>query len=674
LPDDADRRGGGARGDPGPVGRADRRLAAPGEPRLSRRAAAPLVVGAVLAALLVLVFPATHRATLPAALVLAGLGLLAGSLRPAGATLALVSLAPLLAGLPRAWGETAPAPLLPLVSVSLLAGALARRRRDGEPSALPRSVVRWGGAFLLVAAASALASALRGETLYLLLRGGASPVFLNGLGMTATERTREAIVLLSVLAALWAGLDACLAVAREARGRGRLATALAAGLAAASAPVPAERLLDLPLTVRRWHGIGRLSGLSSDPNALGIALAAAAPAVLGLLFLRPGRARAGLAAVAILLALPVLELSGSRTGLLLLGAAALAGGAGLARSGGRARRAVLLAGGAAAAALALVATLAPRGGSAAAGGLFQRLGASLSAPSATLLASHRPMFWGAAFDMIAAEPVSGVGLAGFPFEFPAVFERRRGAPAVATDNATNLLLDVAAECGVPALLLALAAAGPLLVRAGEAALARAGVDPLARAAGASLCGFALASLTGSHLRFPEVALWVAAVASLLPEAPEREALWEGGPRRVLPLLAASGVLGALLSTLATASPAAPFRAESWAGLHDRGRPHRWTSANAYRLVAPGERDVRLTLANERPDGRPVVLRVAVDDVPAGALTLPAGGARRYRVTFPRGARVVRLTVDPTFVPLRLTGAPDSRTLGVRLHADGGETP
>lgn len=621
-------------------------------------------------------FPAPAKgATLPAALLLASAGLLGGFLRPSAATLALAASAPLLAGLPRAWGETAGAPLLPLVAVALLAGVLSRRRREGEASALPRGVSRWGGAFLAVAAASALASAVRGESLYLLLRGGASPVVLNGLGMTAGERTREAVVLLAVLVALWAGFDAFLARAREPGGRERLAGAVAAGLAAAAAAALLERLVSVPLTAARWAAIGRLSGLGTDPNALGIALAAAAPVLLALLVARP-RSAGGLAAGAgLLLLLPVLELSGSRTGLLLLGAAALAAGAGLVRAGGRARLLVLAGAGAAAAALALVVAFAPRGGATAAGGLVARLGASLSAPSAALLANHRPTFWGAAFDMLAKEPVSGVGLGGFPFEFPAVFERRHGSPAVATDNATNLLLDVAAECGLPALLLALAAAAPLLVRALAAAAGRERGDPVGRAAGAALCGFAAASLTGSHLRFPEVALLLAALAALLPEAPVEEAPADGPrPRRALPVLAGAGVLGALLSTLPTAGPDAPFRGERWAGLHDRGRPRRWTSDEAFRRVAPGEREVRLTLANERPDSRPVVLRLRVDDGAASALSVAAGPARTYRVSLPRGARVLRLAVEPSFVPRSLTGAADSRTLGVRLHADGGETP
>jgi O-antigen ligase len=345
------------------------------------------------------------------------------------------------------------------------------------------------------------------------------------------------------------------------------------------------------------------------------------------------------------------------------------------RAGGRARRLALGAGAAGLALLAVAFAAAPRGGATNRGGLLERLGSSLSARSALLLSSHRPMFWGAAFDMLAAEPLSGVGLAGFPFEFPAVHERRSGAPPPATDNATNLLLDVAAECGLPALLLALGAAVPLLRRAGEAALGAGLGDPLGRAAGASLAGFAVASLTGSHLRFAEVALAVAAAAALLP-VPRAESAGEPAfrPRRLLPVLAGSGALAALLVAAGTARPEAAFRFGRWAGVHDHARPRRWTSAEAFRRVAPGERSLVLALADERPDELPVSVRVRVDDADAGTIRLEPGDPRRFRVALAPGARVVRLSVSPTFVPRLLGSGPDRRELGVRIHSDGGTAP
>ena len=620
-------------------------------------------------------FPAPSQPfTLPAALALASAGLLGGFLRPTGATLALAAAAPLLAGLPRAWGEATEPPLLPLVAVSLLAGALARRLRDGEGSPLPPSAARWGGAFLLVASASAVASALRGEGLYFLLRGGVSPVFVNALGMTAGERTREVVVLLAVYASLLAGLAAFGAVAREEFGPRRLAGALAAGLALAGLAVGLERFAGAPLTAERWVRIDRFSGLSSDPNALGVLAATLAPALVGLLVVRPARATAVAAAGLLLLPL-LLEESGSRTGLLLLAAAAAAAGAGLVRAGGRARTVAVGAGAVGVALLAVAVAVAPRGGETARGGLLSRLGASLSARSSVLLSSHRPMFWSAAFDMLSAEPLTGVGLAGFPFEFPAVHEKRTAAPPPATDNATNLILDVGAECGLPALLLALGAAVPIVRRAAEAAFSGSLGDPIGRAAGAALAGFTVASLTGSHLRFPDVALGVAAAAALLPGSREEESPRAApSPRRVLAVLVGSGALAALLVGALTARPEHAFRFGRWAGLHDHSRPRRWTSAEAFRRVAPGERRLVLDLANERPDESPVAVRVRVDDVDAGTVVLPPGEPRRFRVDLAREARVVRLSVSPTFVPRRLGIGSDGRELGIRIRSDGGSAP
>jgi hypothetical protein len=216
---------------------------------------------------------------------------------------------------------------------------------------------------------------------------------------------------------------------------------------------------------------------------------------------------------------------------------------------------------------------------------------------------------------------------------------------------------------------------PLLARATDAALGRTRSDPLGRGAGASLAGFALASLTGSHLRFPEVALLVTGIAALLP--PVADTLPTGGLFRfkmLLPILVGSGVLAAFLSTAFTAGPDAPFREERWAGLHDRGQARRWTSSNAFRRVEPGEKRLVLTMANERPDQRGVVMRVCVDDVAAGSVAIPAGPRRQFRVDLPRDARVVRFSFDPSFVPRVLGRGDDSRTLGVVLHTDGGNVP
>jgi hypothetical protein len=65
------------------------------------------------------------------------------------------------------------------------------------------------------------------------------------------------------------------------------------------------------------------------------------------------------------------------------------------------------------------------------------------------------------------------------------------------------------------------------------------------------------------------------------------------------------------------------------------------------------------------------MRVKVDDDPAGAVAIPAGPPRVFRLRLPREAAVVRFVFDPVFVPRDLPGRSDPRTLGVRLHRDGG---
>ena len=129
-----------------------------------------------------------------------------------------------------------------------------------------------------------------------------------------------------------------------------------------------------------------------------------------------------------------------------------------------------------------------------------------------------------------------------------------------TDSATNALLDVAAECGLPGLLLALLAVVPLLTRAFDAAFARGPVDPASRAAGAALGGLFVACQTGSHTRFFEIALLTSLVAGflLVPHLASREnraRAHEGWrPARTAALLARAGLLG---SAAAVCRPRTP---------------------------------------------------------------------------------------------------------------------
>lgn len=674
---------GGARSDPGASGRRPDVRAAPGRgTRLTPPRRAALAFGATLflTALSLWTVPDTAAPATRAALVaLAAAGLALGWARPALATCLVAAGAPLGAGLPRLLGDHGGAPVLPALAFAALGSALARRQARGEPSPLPPKLVTFASAFLALAAGSAIASSIRGETLYLLLNGRVDPLVVNVLGMTAAERTRDAALVFLGLLLLLLALDAFARLSLDPQGRNRLLLFACCGGALALLVAAADRFRPLDPAFQPWSFMQRRAGTFTDPNALGVGIGLLVPLLLASLAGRgaasDGARRA--AAAAGLLAAPVaLESSGSRTGFLLLGAAALAAAVGLLRT----RRVRPLVAAAAAAALLgtglLAVRLLPRGGAIAAGGLASRLGAALSARDFSAFANHRVMFWRTAFEMTGDEPLSGVGLAGFPYEFPAAYAKRHG-PVAVTDGATNALLDVLAECGVLGLVLALLAVVPLLAFAFDAAFARGGIDPASRAAGAALAGLFVASQTGSHTRFFEIALLTSlAAAFVLPprrpleDRPEAGATWK--PARTAALLAGAGLLGSFAAVLPTARPEAPFRAATWAGVYPArpGDPFHWAGPLAYRGIRPRETSVAFRVQNARPDGAPVAVSVDVDGRPAASLDVPGGETRAVRFDVPAGGAVARIRTRPDFVPGNVTGGRDWRRLAIRVAGEG----
>ncbi len=566
-------------------------------------------------------------------------------------------------------------PLFFLFAAGALGASLAARRLAGEASPLPRAFWKWSLAFLVVAAASGASSILRGETLWRLLNGRPVPHYVNALSMTSAERSRDAVLLFLDMLLLVAAFDAFARVARRAALRARLLSAAAAGGALAFVTALVERAIRRQPRWDEWLALGRVGGSFTDPNALGVGVGLLVAVGLALLLSRdaspPGWGRAAAVAV-LLLAFPALETSGSRSGFLLLGVAFALALAGLVRARIVPLR-VVGAGLAAVLALAVaVWPVLPKGGSVSSGGLASRLAASLRAGSLTGAATHRAVFWRGAFDVIAEEPLSGCGLGGFPYEFPVRFSRRHFYINY-SDNPTNALLDVAAECGVPALLLALAAAVPLLVRALDAALARDEIPAAARAAGAALVGLAAASMTGGHLRFPEVACLASLLLACLfgPGLPSAEPPADPGlvaPKRVAPTLAAAGVLASLLVVWPTRRPDAAFATEPWIGMYHpelaRRTVQRWMGPLAFRRIGPGETSLSLRLANERPDDLPVTVSVEVDGAVRPGTVIPKGEVAVIDVGSLRPGQIVRFAAQPTFVPGDRFGAEDYRTLAV----------
>ena len=415
--------------------------------------------------------PGLSTAAWAAGAVLAAVGAYLGLRRPDDAPLGLVFLAPLLPGVARLLGGDLP--LLFFYAAPALAASLAVRRRRDEPSPLPRNVLRWSLAFLLVAAVSSLSSIVRGETLWRLLHERVVPHYVNGLWMTSADRSRGAVLTFLGYLLLLAALDAFSRLVADPVRRRRLLAAASAGGALALAAAVLEPAIPSAAGAERWAAYLRYSGTFTDPNALGIGAALLAILALALLLEKakgPRLARIP-AFVVLILALPALQLSGSRTGFLLLATAGALLLAGLVRAGAVPLRRLGLGVAAALLLAAVVWPLLPKRGNVAKGGLAARLGAALRTGSLDATANKRLVFWRGALDVILEEPLSGCGLGGFPYEFPVRFGQRHH-PVEFTDNATNALLDVGAECGLPALVLALAAAIPVLVRAFDAALAR----------------------------------------------------------------------------------------------------------------------------------------------------------------------------------------------------------
>ena len=601
-----------------------------------------------------------------------GFGALLGSRRPDDAAVALAFLAPLFPGLSRLLGGEMP--LLFLFAAPALGAAFVVRSLRGEASPLPRPLVTWYLAFLAVAAASAVSSIVRGETLWRLLHDRVVPHYVNALWGTSAERSRDAVLLFLGDVLLLAALDAFARLASDAVKRARLLAAAATGGALALASVPLERFLPPRDWNAYWRDLGRLTGSFTDPNAAGVGAALLVPIALAVLLGERASTGSRIAAgLGLGLVVPVLEWSGSRSGFLLLGVAAAVAVAGLVRARVVTPRAV---GVGLAAALFLAAAawpFLPKGESAAAGGLASRLAASVRSGSLAGMLTQRTVFWRGAFDVIAEEPLSGCGLGGFVYEFPVRFGAKH-EPVAFTDNPTNALLDVAAECGVPALLLALAAVLPLLARAWETALARDGIPHGARAAGAALLGLAVASMTGGHFRFPEVIVLASLVAALLlatgvPE--ERPDPDLAAPKRAGAVLAAAGILASILAAVPSRNADAAFRAEPWIGLYrpelrKKMAPHRWMGPVALRRVRPGESSLALRLANGRLDDLPVTFSVDVDGAARPGAVIPKDGEVSLSLTDLRPGQVVRIAAQPTFVPGEGLVGRDDRTLSLMV--------
>ena len=489
--------------------------------------------------------------------------------------------------------------------------------------------------------------------------------------MTAAERSRDAILTFLGLVLLLLALEVFTRLSLDPGGpRPPAPRDRGGGARPPSSSPPSSRFrLSIPRSIRGPRCTAARATFT-DPNALGVGIGLLVPLLFAAA--RPARRRLGrrarraLALVALVAAPVALESSGSRTGFLLAGAAAIfAGAIGLARarlvsprrSRGRRRRPPRR--------RRRARRVLPRGGGIAAGGLLQRLGAAPRPRRASpTLANHRTMFWRTALEMTWDEPLSGIGLAGFPYEFPGAYARRHGA-----DPGDGRRDERAPRGGRR-----MRVARPRSSRSsrsfrssparGTRRSRRRPVDPAARGAGRR----ASRALRGLPDRLApalhEIGLLTSLVAAFsscraLRRASRGRRSRRRAERTSRGILAAAGILGAFVAVLPTARPSAPFRLGRWIGLYSSGRsasPFRWSGPRACREIRPGETSVSFRVENARPDGAPVTLAIDVDGRSEPPFELP-GGVR------PRSRRAG---------PSRRAGAPPERTPDVRPARPDGQ--
>ncbi len=583
-----------------------------------------------------------------------------------------------------AFGAREPASAGSLLLFGYLAGAALREVYEPHAPPFAPPVVSAWRAFAVLSAVSGAATIVGFRTSYLLTRGVPPPRTINVLGEDASL---VAPAVLGVLLPLLAGSGLARVagrIVREADGRTWLDRALLASGALAAGVGILQKIGVLPmLRSERWAEWHRAQSTFTDPSAAGVAVVLlATPLLAGAA--AGGRARRVLSAAAGAGLLVVLADSGSRAGLIgtitaavvfvLWGLTRLAAG-----DGGRTRRRVAATIGTLAilGAFALAAAVSwpgPGGRSA----LYARLEALLrAAPAPFEQTPGRLLLYEAGWTIFREHPVAGLGLGSFRMAFPDVAADELGRPVKTTDHPPSLYLGTLAESGLAGgILLALLLLG--FARGASRSLgigAGHGPGPLGdAAAAAAVIGLLVVFLFGSHLVYPEVAAWVAVLTSRLPL---RE---DGRTARLLTALVPVVLAGAVVCALGgiaaraheTRTAEAAFRRGPDAGVwgpetEPDGRTFRWTARSAaWRIPgAPGgDAVVELPVRNVRPDGRPVLVDVWVDDALRGRVTLVAGRWRRLEVpvTAPRDEAVVlRLAVSETFRP---SGHGDRRELGI----------
>ncbi len=634
--------------------------------------------------------------------------LVLAALRPEAGTLAFLFAFPLCNALPYFFRIDESIPHAPASLVLFLFFALGRRTgrsfgpRPPRPPSNPLGPAMRFFAGLVILSAAISLWRFAGFIPFAADRLYEFPVNVNGVS-AGGARMSVVFAALNILSGM--GFYVLLRpLMRDARFRMKAVSAMAAALLAASAAGLIQKLVDPGLgNTAFWVKMGQINGTFKDPNAFATVLSLFIPLLAAAFFRGAGRRRLFFGAAA-LASLAIFPFIGARSPLLGLGAGLIwvlaAAAAEWRRSGGTlgkpalAGMVVVLA-----AAVGLGAFAAQRTR------LFERLAANVS----TLvqgggligISPERYFLWREALAMASDHPISGVGMGAYIVELPNYYAADASAskPALEgwkrNDSAENLPLQIGAELGVIGLIGFLWLLGAI-AGLGRRVLAREGDDPGSRspdkllfvAAAAGLLSFGLNALFHSYIGSFETAyaFWFLAAFVASGAGPS---MAQAGRKRRWPAYAAIGLIlfAAVLLRDAGRSLSPGERWKMYSippafGLYKAektadGREFNWTREYGALPVPPGAERIVVPIHAAHPDiaARPVDVEFTLVDGffrarhRLGAVRLRDETWRTLAYELPDRfgpESFVLVTVSRTWIPLEVTGAPDTCRLGVAV--------
>lgn len=608
-----------------------------------RAAAAPvLLAGFLLAAVVPPIFLLQLGAGLA---LLAGLtaSLAAEVTAPAVAFLAVTS-----PGLTRLASLPESVPWGILFVAGFCAGGAFRKGSAG-PRRRPRPIGQAAVACVLLWTLAAAAGIAQARSIWAWRRGLTLRV-VNVFGTLDASAISGTILSLAAVLTGWFLYRAARDFPRNARSGMLLGAAAGAAVSGVAAALQARGLLADPRN-GYWKLIGRHQGLCGDPNALGIACALSLAVALSALWRGTPRLIPAIGAVAASGA--GLMLSGSRSGLLLVGAAFAMDAATLWRRPGRFLRPVLVL--AAATAIGAVLLAAHRRGSAG-----QRLFETFN-PRVPLAyrASARPALWAAAWQGFRSDPIAGIGWNGYWWNLPNIAAASRSG-LMTQDNPGSFYLQVLCETGLTGAVLFGLFAGTVLRRAGRSAR-----DRRSRASpGPAVIGLFAALAGGSHLLAPEVAAIFFLLLASLPDPPKARPSGAATAGRLLLLVLACAAWTVLAFRTDSADYAFRYsdRIGFWSLENPPDGPFRWMSARAAVREPAGEsRIAELTWPG--PGDEAILVRSGT-----GApirIGLPPGQSRALRLDGGSHGAVFTISSERSSRPASAGDSDDARELSVR---------